>query len=835
MQYAEAEIANFTNNLAQDFSAIFSQFKPAEIVIDEFVESDHPEDRDVITDAKLDPCNLSDLKLHWRIGQSLGDLFKGTPLSSPNFVRHNLPLKSDTEPVPAEGSIFHQNLVTYLTVAWNAHFSVVLSPDMVFYTLLAELGEAIKADPSTFERLFTRSPGEKTQVTVMGSDPTKLNLCAIVETLKKLLPSDAELFTATFSTSSEASLLAMNCAFADAMSPYYGYNMTMCGIPRVRVLGSKADWQSIESKMQGWKNLVGSSAPKLVDWLQSASDAARDIYTKRDPEFWSGMFSIEKCRSGHTDSVGGWINRFYRKGYFGRKYKGKVSYVSDDFYNFDSHLSSVEWTVTETQKKFKLYSGLLYSTYETPDASADPDSLDAKYPFLIPHFAHIVQDSSPKEDMSETEYSIYISSLNSSDADFLRRHRKYLPKPTLLNQNKDAERIQRQHIVLTKFQKLREAVLLGDEKLTSLKLTYTTRSDLMSKADTRETLDTDEPLVREIATAVATLIKDCPTIQTVALQDCGLLLHGDILWSSIIGNPNIKKIRLTGGSPYLIQALLHPACQLEALAVFCWSSGITDSAALGSAIAKTSAPLTSINLRLPRFDAELLEPVLERAYHQTHPLEKLGLHFEYYLDKPQAWQEDEKILAILARAPSKLKLRSIKYPFLGWIYTAKGKLSHPKDFDTSPIPAKIQSIGAVYAALLLGATTLEHLDITRNLLDLKIDGVVAAILALPLKSVTGAEGDLLAQIFGRCELLESVDMKYGELAPDVVPSLLNALEKPSCRLRNVNLMASGKLSDDEEQKLKALFSQRDFAKSVEFVAIGRSTLRGNRDRPDPFM
>lgn len=51
--------------------------------------------------------------------------------------------------------LYHQNYMHYLMLAWTNHFSVILSPDIVFYTILCELSDFIKRNTETFNYLFT--------------------------------------------------------------------------------------------------------------------------------------------------------------------------------------------------------------------------------------------------------------------------------------------------------------------------------------------------------------------------------------------------------------------------------------------------------------------------------------------------------------------------------------------------------------------------------------------------------------------------------------------------------------------------------------------------------
>jgi hypothetical protein len=180
---------------------------------------------------------------------------------------------------------------------------------------------------------------------------------------------DASIFTADFSCSTFESRLAIKAAFCDAMSPYFHYMNTRCGIPRIKVLGSQQDWISLETKVYRMAtevfNQVGDE--KLTKYIFGAQEIVRQMRTETDPSFWGRIFAIDRCRSGHTDLVVGWITSLFRKG-------------ADDFYKYESHISSVEWTNLETGNEYQLRTGLLYSVIHEGESE-----LDKQFPWYVNH------------------------------------------------------------------------------------------------------------------------------------------------------------------------------------------------------------------------------------------------------------------------------------------------------------------------------------------------------------------------------------------------------------------------------------------------------------------
>jgi hypothetical protein len=243
-------------------------------------------------------------------------------------------------------------------------------------------------------------------------------LIHIFQGIANNVPVDASIFTANFSSSTIESRLAMQAAFCDAMSAYYYYYSSYCGIPRVKVLGTKQDWETLEHKVHRMRTEVfnqdATTVQKLSSYLQRAETQLHNIHTTRDPAFWKDMFAINKCMSGHSDAVEGWIVLFYREGSSGLEEElfedeenpaetASVHYTGNDFYNYKSHISTVKWVNLETQRHFELKSGLLYSNIVGGESEDDK-----KYPWLEPQFCHVTVETDGSGKLTPITFKKYI-------------------------------------------------------------------------------------------------------------------------------------------------------------------------------------------------------------------------------------------------------------------------------------------------------------------------------------------------------------------------------------------------------------------------------------------
>jgi hypothetical protein len=258
------------------------------------------------------------------------------------------------------GTLRHQNYLEYLAAAWKNHRGIVVSPDLLWHIVLNETAQHIKANAEKYRDLFTKST-EKVEIRVQTGDPELLPLPAIMAELEKLVPTSIALFRPEFSTSTDASRLAMMATFADAMSPFYNYSMYMCGIPKVKVLGTEQDWNRFLFSLNSLTNII----PTLMTYYDRVSKRVREISDETSPEFWAKMFSLKRCGSGSQVEVEGWINSFYVK-------RPRPAYVN----NYPTCVSYVDYKNLDNGKAYQLVYGL-FGSNEVGD-------------YLVPEYGYLI-------------------------------------------------------------------------------------------------------------------------------------------------------------------------------------------------------------------------------------------------------------------------------------------------------------------------------------------------------------------------------------------------------------------------------------------------------------
>lgn len=224
--------------------------------------------------------------------------------------RSLIPAFSDCEPNQSV-RVYHRNYMEYLTRCWAQHYSVVVEPNIVWYTLLCELASKVKEDPETYRHIFTSSEEKKDIVVPYNGGGFEISLDLLLQELSKEVPTDTNRFFPEFTTNNFRNRMAKYAAFADMASPYYDYFMLACGFPSIDVRGTVEDWQIMSER---WSDL-GMIFPTLGEWfvrVQSILDDCAHGYN--NPDWWKGMYSNERCGSGHEVEIAGWFSElFYEK------------------------------------------------------------------------------------------------------------------------------------------------------------------------------------------------------------------------------------------------------------------------------------------------------------------------------------------------------------------------------------------------------------------------------------------------------------------------------------------------------------------------------------------
>jgi hypothetical protein len=209
----------------------------------------------------------------------------------------------------------HAGLIQYMFVAWAREQGVVLTPDILFFTVMSEIKIYVNEVPDHFRGLFSNKVN-KQQISV-----SDLTIEKIVRELGTLIPNE-ELFNVitetTFTTAPHHFPEILGITFADMCTPFYSYDRVMCGIPRVKIMGTNEDWTLFRTAIEKLRSIFGHNrCPRpILDYLDSVNNnihALTRAISTNDTAYFSDMFSYAKDDECSIDPVvaKGWILDYY--------------------------------------------------------------------------------------------------------------------------------------------------------------------------------------------------------------------------------------------------------------------------------------------------------------------------------------------------------------------------------------------------------------------------------------------------------------------------------------------------------------------------------------------
>lgn len=246
-----------------------------------------------------------------------------------------------------ELDVIHRNYLDYLGICWNNHYGVIISPTILWNIVLCNLAFEVNRAPEIYRKYFTDSDEKKDIIVEQGGyliDPELL-----IEKLKNLIPNEnMDSFFPKFTTDDDMSMIANNVAFLDMVSPYYNYFMLLCGIPKVKVLGTDEDWTWFMFYLGKLSALLEEASGYLIGVANRVAQIAENTCD------FSNMFSLEKCGSGSQVEISGWIRDFFIE-------QPEVPYPE----NFVPCISKIDYkNLNDGGKEYRLYAGLFTSVVE---------------------------------------------------------------------------------------------------------------------------------------------------------------------------------------------------------------------------------------------------------------------------------------------------------------------------------------------------------------------------------------------------------------------------------------------------------------------------------------
>lgn len=210
---------------------------------------------------------------------------------------------------------FKHTFIGTIGKAFNEHYPLVLSPDMIWLLIAQGFANHINLNAEKLRHLFVAREGkEKLNVRrddfIKGENNDWANVFPeFVAQIKQNVKTDVhEVVATSFSTTTLTEKSVFELTLMDSMSAYFEYIVwTRCGIPEITLLGTEADWQKIidhakklaQYDLQWWIEPILPILEKIKETVQG----------NINQEFWQSMFKYQSM-SG-SPKMSGWLVYFF--------------------------------------------------------------------------------------------------------------------------------------------------------------------------------------------------------------------------------------------------------------------------------------------------------------------------------------------------------------------------------------------------------------------------------------------------------------------------------------------------------------------------------------------
>ncbi len=199
-------------------------------------------------------------------------------------------------------------LIDAVHTAFSQHRPLTLSPDCIWLVLAQGFSHHITENAEALRHRLVRHQGRRELLATV----TDLSLASFEQAIQSfssqiLAATDPvlhETLVCNFSTTTPAIRTASEVVLMDSYSSYFTYGMRcICGIPKIALTGTPADWQRIRERVEvletydlGW--WVSRLRPILDEFVAAASGHPT-------PEFWKSIYKPAKAYAAINST--GWI------------------------------------------------------------------------------------------------------------------------------------------------------------------------------------------------------------------------------------------------------------------------------------------------------------------------------------------------------------------------------------------------------------------------------------------------------------------------------------------------------------------------------------------------
>jgi Domain of unknown function (DUF4419) len=209
--------------------------------------------------------------------------------------------------------IGHHPLLAAAHLAFSGHRPLVLSPDMIWVTIVQGFAQHIQLNPEAHRAFLVRHEGKRELIVDRDDmyrrspeNPWAEVVGEFASLLRRELGELAERLVSDFSTTGPLERTVSEIALLDVFQSYFTYTVgCICGIPSVTLEGTPSDWRKLREKVE-------LLAPFGLDWWlrelrpicdQFARAAGGDI----DLGHWRRLYKIRAVYG--ADVINGWLGK----------------------------------------------------------------------------------------------------------------------------------------------------------------------------------------------------------------------------------------------------------------------------------------------------------------------------------------------------------------------------------------------------------------------------------------------------------------------------------------------------------------------------------------------
>lgn len=220
-----------------------------------------------------------------------------------------------------------------MNTAYDRHYPIILSPDMIWLLILGGLANHVNANSEKLRDKFV-SHKDKLVIEIRRDNFAKGNpendwedaFAEFSQEIRSHIgPKRHDNFVCEFSTTGPVEKAAMEVALMDSLQSYFTYAVTTeCGYPAITLEGSAEDWQKLRAKAEDLSELdLDWWMPHLLPVLDQFVAASQG---SPDKEFWCDFYKWASLGSGDR-RVQGHVNALFP--YLGQKRPSREAVLAD--------------------------------------------------------------------------------------------------------------------------------------------------------------------------------------------------------------------------------------------------------------------------------------------------------------------------------------------------------------------------------------------------------------------------------------------------------------------------------------------------------------------------